>query len=293
MNRIFCPAQPTYHTAKLIFAALFLVVSLGACGSKNEPVLNAYRLIDEHRTDEAIELLENALQENPDNAEYKAVLASAYAHKSGVRIQNLVPAINQTDKLKNISDKLPVVSNEKSASENVNTSARNVVVLLSRFAYVFDAYSSIPVIEKTQANYLRHAIFLLNDIGSTIKPEDALYRAVLELVLFKHILAENIIGEFKDSENKNQNSCRIDLGNVNDTIVQLGKLVIDIYNDIGITQPRQAEAMKKSAAQVADLVSNFTIFTTTVTAIDEAANILLKQTALQNGFGKIIKCGGS
>ncbi len=276
----------------LAFSALF------GCGTKsesqqNDNVLKAYRLIDEQRTDEAIELLETSLTQDPSNTEYKKVLASAYAHKAGIKIQKLVPALNQSDKLKKLNDKLPELASSQSTTEKVNAGALNIALLLTRFAGFFEAYASVPMVDNSQAAYLTHAIYLLNDIGSQIKQEDVLYRAVLEIVLFKHILSDGLIGEFIAPKTKDEQTCRIDLGNVNDTIVRLGKLMIDVYNDIGFANPKQAGDMKKMAEQTSDSISNITIATTTVTVLDEAATLFLKQAALQNGFGKIIKCGGN
>lgn len=283
---------------KVTLVLSLAVSTLFGCGTKNESqqndtVLKAYRLIDEQRTDEAIELLESSLTQDPSNSEYKAVLASAYAHKAGIKIQKLVPVINQSDKLKKMNDKIPEIGSNQSTTEKVNAGALNIAMLLTRFAGFFEAYASVPLVDKNQATYLTHAIYLLNDIGAQIKQEDVLYRAVLEIVLFKHILAEGLIGEFIAPQTKDEQTCRIDLGNVNDTVVKLGKLMIDIYNDIGFANPKQAGDMKKMAEQTSDSVSNITIATTTVTVLDEAATIFLRQAAIQNGFGKIIKCGGN
>jgi hypothetical protein len=283
---------------QLTIAFLFFTLACFGCGHKNETqqennILKAYRLIDEQRTDEAIELLENSLAEDPQNTDYKSVLASAYAHKAGIKIQKLVPAINQAEKLKKIDDKSASTAEPHSAIEKVNADALNIAALLGKFAGFFEVYASIPLVSKEQGPYLSHAIYLLNDIGNTIKPEDVLYRAVLEIVLLKHILAENLVGEFVASPTKDKQTCLIDIGSVNDTVVTIGKLMIDIYNDIGFANPQQAEAMKKLANETSDSVSNITIATTTVTVLDEAATIFLKQAAIQNGFGKIIKCGGN
>ena len=271
---------------------------LFGCGNKkdnsrNDTVLEAYRLIDEQRTDEAIELLETSLSQEPSNTDYKAVLASAYAHKAGIKIQKLVPVLSQSDKLKKLNDKLSEVSKTESASVRVNAGALNIAVILAKFSGFFEAYASVPLVNKDQATYLVHAIYLLNDIGNKIKPEDVLYRAVLEIVLLKHYIAEGFIGEFIEPQTKGEQTCKLDLGNVNDTIIKMGKLLIDIYNDIGFANPKQAVDMKEMAEQTSDSVTNLTIATTAVTVLDEAANIFLRQAAIQNGFGKIIKCGGN
>ena len=277
---------------------LATLVMFGCAGSKNEgvrndTVLEAYRLIDDQRTDEAIQLLETSLVADPSKSEYKVVLASAYAHKAGIKIQKLVPMLTQSDKIKKLNDQSLDASLDDSVSGKVNSGALNIARLLTKFSGFFEAYALVPTVTKNQAVYLTHAIYLLNDVGNDLKPEDVLYRAVLETVLFKYFLAEGFIGELIEPKAKDQVSCRLDLGNVNDSIVKMGKLLIDICNDIGYVNPKQAVDMKKIAEQVSESVTNLTIATTAVTAADEAANIFLKQVAIQNGFGKIIKCGGS
>jgi hypothetical protein len=276
---------------------ILLISSCFGCADKNQnqrddTVLNAYRLIDENRDDEAIELLETSLGKDPSNYDYKAVLASAYAHKAGIKIQNLVPALQKSSQLKKLSDGSKSSSGETIGAK-VDSGALNIASMLSKFSGVLETYASVPTIDKAQSTYLIHSIYILNSLGSRIKSEDVIYRAVLEIVLFKHYLAENFIGEFVEPKIKDEVSCRIDLGNVNDSIIKIGKLLIDIFNDVGFANPKQAEDMKKLATETSDSISSLTIATTTVTVVDEAANIFLKQTAIQNGFGKIIRCGGN
>jgi hypothetical protein len=80
---------------------LVCIASCFGCGKKtnkneqDEVVLKSYRLIDSDRADEAIELLENHLSKDSTNNTYKSVLASAYAHKGGVKIQKFIPIVNQ------------------------------------------------------------------------------------------------------------------------------------------------------------------------------------------------------
>ena len=284
-------------TITLLFIGLFLSVLVLGCAKKEDKkedtVLKAYRLIDEQRTDEAIELLESAIAKEPSNTQYKAVLASAYAHKGGIKVQKLVPIINHSEKLKKLSEKLPEVNKSESHSQRVNQTALNLAALLLRFSGFLEAYASVPLVTKDQATYLRHAIYILNDLGDKVRQEDVLYRAILEIVLLKHILAENFIGEFMEPATKEEVTCRIDLGHVNDTAITLGKLLIDIFNDIGFSNPKQSEQMKRMANETSETISNLTIFFTSATVVDEASNIFIRQAAIQNGFGKIIRCNGS
>jgi hypothetical protein len=261
--------------------------------TQDDPVLEAYRLIDEQRTDEAIELLETSIANDPSNTTYKPVLASAYAHKAGIRIQTLIPFLVESEKLKKMDSKPSESSKLPTAGEQLNASVLSISQLLRSFSTASEVYASIPLISKKNLVHLNQAIFLLNDAGAKIKPEDALYRAVLEVVLFKYILAEDLVGEFAAPKEKNSQSCRIDIGNLNNSVIKLGRLLIDIYSDLGIANPKNAGDVKQMSAKTADAISNVTIATTTVTILDEASNLFLKQSIIQNGFGKIIKCGGS
>ena len=127
-------------------------------------------------------------------------------------------------------------------------------------------------------------------MGKKITPDDVLYRAVLEVILFKHILAENLIGDFVAPTEPGSSNCRVDIGHLNKTFISLGKLLIDIFNDIGHVRADQSESMKQMAQSTADAVSNLTLATTSIAVIDEASNILLKRTLFHQGLGKIIRC---
>lgn len=261
--------------------------------SMDDPILNSYRLIDEHRTDEAIELLESSSAEEPTRTDLKSVLASAYAHKAGIRIQTLVPVFFQADKVKKVEVSVEAEESKTlTAGQQLNHSVVSLGQLLKRFSGFSEAYASIPLVDRTRVIYLIHAIDVLNEIGPNLKPEDALYRAVLETILFKYILAEELIGEFMASGTNNEKNCHLNLGHVNDSVIKLGRLLIQVYTDIGTANPAMSADTKKISEKTADAVSNVTIATTAVTVLDEAATMFMKQTLIQNGFGKIIKCGG-
>lgn len=275
----------------LILSLSFVLLDAG-CGprghaQKNDTVLNAYRLIDDQRTDEAIAVLETALVNDRNNYEFKVVLASAYAHKAGIRIQKLVPAVVQINKVNKL-DRSPQDRKKLSVE---NAMALDIALLLNRFSAVFEAYASIPSVAEDQIIYLRHAIDLLNGTGAQIKPEDVVYRVALEIVLFKSALTQAVVGPSAEQTN-GQGVCLVNLTPLNASIVRLGKLLIDIYNDIGFINPRQAVGMKGQAEEVANAVSNMTIATTSVTVLDEAASMFLKRAAEESGFGKIVQCQG-
>ncbi len=280
----------------------FLFLACGfllGCQAKNtdhnvDPRLEAYRLIDEQRTDEAIELLETELQNDENNNELKVALASAYAHKGGIKIQKLVPIVSSIDKI-NKDRSAPIdTQKQKNLTEKTHASLINASLLLSQFSRFVEVYVAIPVADRNQADYIRHAILLFNEIESkNLKQEDVLYRLILEIVLLKHILVENFIGEFVPPKSADKKKCRLDLAMINHSIVGMGKLLIDIFNDAGFIRPQTANDMKKLASQTSDAVNDLTIFFTSATVVDDITEAFLSESLIQHGFGKIIKCGGN
>jgi len=277
----------------LVFLVCLSLVGCAKRGDKQEStVLHAYRLIDAHRTEEAIELLEKQSAREPENVELRVVLASAYAHMGGVKVQKLVAAINSGDKLERLNENLPAIDSKLSLSEQSDRVARNIATLMVRYAGVFQVYATVPTVTQQQAVYIQHGIDILSGLGSKLKPEDAIYKAVLEVVLLKHFLAENFFGEFSVPKTVNLKTCALNVDKLGDAAVVVGKFLIDIYNDIGYANPKQAEQMKKQADDTADIVSNLTMFLTSAAVLDQASSIYLREVAIMQGFGKMVKCSG-
>ncbi|OQW51111.1 MAG: hypothetical protein A4S09_10430 [Proteobacteria bacterium SG_bin7] len=257
-----------------------------------DPILEAYRLIDEQRTDEAIALLENELRKNDSNIELRVVLASAYAHKGGIKIQKLFPVVNSIDKINKSKEKLGDVSKQKNINEKTNTVLLNAANLMIRASRFLDAYAAIPAADRKQVEYIRHAILLLSEISNTaLKPEDVLFRAILEIVLLKHILAENFIGELSATDDPKK--CDLDIAKINSNIVVTGKLLIDIFNDIGFVKSTSATDMKHLTEETIDVVESLKSLFSAAEALDEVGKTFLNESIIQSGFGKMLKCGGN
>lgn len=283
-------------TISWLFIFFWGIFILG-CGNKEDhgsqdPVIKAYQLIDEHRTDEAITLLENELSDNPDNYQYKVVLASAYAQKAGIKIQKLIPLVKQFDGFKKANAASTSKNKKKSYSEQVNESVINTSIMLNTFANTLATYAAIPLLTAEQAVYLRYTIYLLNSVDNKdLNPEDVTYRAILEVILLKHNISEKLVGEFMEPAVKDEVHCRIDIGTLNDSIIEAGKLLIDIYNDIGFSNPKQAKKMQQLSQDTSEVISNISLATTALTVLDEVSMSFLKQSLIGYGFGKTIKCG--
>ncbi|MBT4760766.1 MAG: hypothetical protein HOO06_03625 [Bdellovibrionaceae bacterium] len=276
---------------------LILVVATTSCSDKRtgntSVVLSSYRLIDSGRTNEAIELLEAELEtESSVKVRYdiNMALASAYAHKSGINIQSLIPVLKKAETINTLKKTFSDEPKNNSTSAEVNMEARRVSYSLIKVSQAFEAYASIPVISVMKSNYIRKAIEILEEPGSSVNPEDALYRALIKIILFKHLLAENLLGEFIQPKNTAE-ECRINLGAVNDDIIELGKVLIDVFNDIGFANGSLAEDMRVLSEKTAEMVSSLTLGTTSLIVIDEASSVFFRRSIIENGFGKIIKCG--
>lgn len=281
---------------KLFLVALhvFLLIALPGCGQKKnsetaeqDVILKSYRLIDADRTDEAIELLERSLSEKPDHVPYRVVLASAFAHKGGFKIQKFVNLINKRNEFKRLKEVFKKQKSDPGASQSTALSIANI---LNGSALLFEVYANIPTLDETQAVYIRHSISILKDIGPTIAPGDALYKAVLEIVLFKHIFADQLVAEFAAPADRNEDSCRLDLARISDASLNLGKLLVDILDDLSIAKPNSVDSYKDLSAEVASSVSDVALALSAVTALEASAQLFLKQLAIQNGLGKLIKC---
>lgn len=283
------------HVSRFSILICLIAICFIGCAkenkAKNDPVLKAYRLIDEQRTDEAIELLEREIQSNPENAEYKVVLASAYAHKAGFKVQKLVGIIGQVDKIKDLKFDFLNIKPSGNRAEDSNLYTDLVSRVFKMFSDIVGIYSSIPTVNKEGAEYLRHSIYLLDESYSYLKPHDFLYKALLEVVLFKHVLAENFIGEI-GSIRVSTEDCKANFTKLNLGIVDSGKILIDILNDVGLALPNEAEKTAEISSQVSEAVSNLTLINTSLTVLDDASDLFLNRLANQYGFGKIIRCAG-
>ncbi|NCN40775.1 hypothetical protein GW916_05940 [bacterium] len=275
-----------------------MTLTFAAC-SKNQStdlnsedvILKSYMLIDSQRTDEAIDVLEIELSKNPGNQKVRSALASAYAHKGGIRVQKLVSAVAKVEALSDLSEAVLGRDEGISLSENIDKIALSTAKIFSHFSNVFALYESIPTVTKDESIYVSHAISLLDEIGDSIPQEDALYRAILSIVLFKHLFSENLIGEVLKTKFE-AGGCQLNIGEINDSIIKLGKLLLSILRDLKISNPSQAGDLEKVSDEISSTTSNLTLATSSLIVIDSAASVFLQQNFIENGLGKLIRCGG-
>lgn len=265
-------------------AVLMLSVVFSGCGQKaktqKDPVVESYRLIDENRTDEAIELLESELKANPtkdQKLKMKLALASAFAHKAGVRVNKLVNMVKKLEPVSKIELKRDPLEPSASANEKIDQQILGITQMIKAFSGVLDFYAAIPNLQQSSdVSFVKNAVSILEDIED-IKPEDALYRAILRIIVFKHSIAD-LIGQ---SSPLQMNDCKPDLLDLSARLSNAGYIFIELLSDLAIASPKQADALNSKASEIGSFVSDFSIFAATTTALDEVSTALAKNSIFE------------
>lgn len=278
------------ETILLLLVASFLVT--GGCApqkSMNEaPLTRAYRLIDSQRDDEAIEYLNQLIQKD-SNQDYQVALASAYAHKAGVKIQKFAGLVGDSQKISDLPQDLKLVDDkEKELTFKIDDFANNLSNLLVKYSKILTVYAAIPSVSSENSMYLEEAIKIMESIEKP-RPSDAIYRAILRVVQFKHFVAQNLVGSIVDSQQVVK-GCSLDLSAVNDSVVKLGHILVNILDDLAIANPSKAKDLAAQRAQIADETFSLTLVVTGTSVADEATNTFIKHVVVEESFGKLLKC---
>jgi hypothetical protein len=274
----------------LFFVSLAAVLSSG-CARDNKKkeddvILSAYRLIDADRDDEAIVLLEGKLDKG-ENAQYQAVLASAYAHKAGIKVQKLIPAVKLAGK---IPDVVKPKAEKKKTKEGAETDllaeqGSSILMMSSVFLEVFKA---IPSVTADGSVYLKHAIYLLDGLGNRQHKRDAVYRAVLNIVLLKRTITEEFVA--KIASGKKSGNCSVDVSHLNATLASVGSILVDIFTDVAYVDGKQKKAMLAAIDQTTAAVTSLSQASSDVSSTNSAYALLLKKSTIDAGFGKLLTC---
>lgn len=243
-------------------------------------------MIDAQQPDEAIRLLERALRDEPRNREYKVVLASAYAHRAGFKVQKLVPILKKAQDFQ----KLQGETSAGTEARNVKPLAFDAKSLISKAGALSEVFSSIPAVQVEQIPDLTHAIDLLGELGPEMLPADAVYRVVLEVILFKHYLVEKLLGDSPAKTNQELEACFIDSETFVETFQILSNLLLSIYSDLSIAHPSQSETMQRLSNETTDSVAAALKTTNSISTLDKNSLMFLKFTIIKAGFGKVIQC---
>lgn len=264
-----------------------LVVWLGCAkreSTEENTSLRAQRLIDEHRDNEAIALMEAMVKSHPNEPKYRVLLASAYAHKAGFNVQGIVPAYQRAQEFSRTMQ----LEIKMRASEDVDAYMFAYANIFRQFTSASSFFSSVPRLDKIQAIYMAHAISLLGDLGENLRPEDALYRAVLEFIYLKHqiskVAGSDLYAEYQEE------ACYETIKRVNREISGLGNLLGQIYGDVAKAMPSQAKEMQRLSELTKEMTEQIAKAVNSSKYLSEALRVYANDATVGQGFGKLIEC---
>ena len=280
----------------LLMIALLAFATACAPKKKTEekPLVKAYRLIDDQRTEEAIAYLEELLAKEPDNADYKVALASAYAHKAGIRVQTLAPVITAAKNANDLGEKLMAGLNALGPSDKktIGNYIGDLIEANHRILAVVGLIKAIPDVDGTGIQYIHQGLTLLDEIEK-IRPADAIYRAVLRIVELKHDLVSNGFTDTK-AVNALDATCAFDPTELRKVIARQSQLISKIVGDVAIAQPSEAKRLSEVQTKLVEQATELTsrLASTNLTNGDDPATVEIKRAMLNHGFGRLLKCGG-
>jgi hypothetical protein len=158
----------------------------------------AHDLIDKQKYDEAIELLTPRQQQNPDNIEYALILATAYAGKAGVHVEEIwgftlgyeTPyfKINNFDNEESLK-KYQILTQQVSKQNDQKWLMDFLKVVVAYEAFL-QRWQKIPEINDPLAlQNLQQAVLILD--GAQDK-KTSLYNFILRIILFKNKLQDGL-----------------------------------------------------------------------------------------------------
>lgn len=250
--------------------------------------LKAYRLIDAGHPLDAILYLENALESDPNNREYKFILASAYADRSGIKIQNLVPLVNEVVQMTKTENEDSNLKNEKNKIERIDLIAKLFSNILKKYSLAFHILATIPTVKTNEIIYLKHAIRLLEELLNEEKTQNiALYKAVLETIIFKYNLSSYMNDDDFSFLTK---KCQIDINKTFEFIDMFSESLTHIYQDLAIARPLQKDNYEKATEDMKEKTNIIKSFLISIETQDAITLENLKKIALQNQYGNLLLC---
>lgn len=272
------------------FVCLLLIgLALASCSKKEEPqestMMRSYRLIDEGRSDEAIDLLEQAEDENPKDIAIKVTLASAYARKANVRVQTLAPVVFAVQKYDALQDANAKGTSSSSAAKGVGL----VLSAIERVSSIWAIYAAIPNMEKDQLPYLKHAVQILDAVAGELTPKDHVYRGILKAVILKSVI-ENELMTSHDLTDETFDACKPNFVALQSALNDIAKVLNDILDDMVIANPHQKAAMEKVRTEMVNGFAKAGEAITSISGGDGSLEAVVRERAVAAGFGRAFQC---
>ncbi len=186
--------KPLIKNIDVFFLSLCLFAS--GCQQANSPV-NAQKnlqdrattLIEQDHNDEAIAIMQADLDVHPDSDTDRQILASAYANRSGIQIQDyygftisynsLISQANDVSSSEESTDLATILPGLTAAQKQLLQPLLQDLDLILKMS---NRIAQIPSVSESQVNDLTTAALVLEPANS---PGAHLYRVILEVILLK------------------------------------------------------------------------------------------------------------
>jgi hypothetical protein len=267
-----------------------------------DPLVNAYKLLDQGRSAEAVALLEQLHSENPNDKKTTVILASAYASLAGLQVYSfydlfydamfsrpwveLTKTKTKTMDMPTLNIPSPDELKKKTPSEVMNIVLQNFVKALGALSQISNILEKIPSLTAETKPYLEQAIILLDSID---KPEKAhaVFRALLRATYLKNMIATELSPD-STSDIVNYDStghCHFRPEMLSRGITEVGKIAGKLMNDLSIGFPKDKPTFVEAQATV-----NATM--QTVSATIDSFSTLKDQKEIGQSLDQIWGCGG-
>lgn len=242
----------------VLFVGLFVMISCTKSTpskSPESPVARATFYIDKGEYDIAIKLLEEVI-ETEDNPKVRLVLASAYAGRSGVRVEKYwdyligYDAFAKNPEGNQVQDVIPAQfvpevldAESKSLLNSYNKQIKEVLSLQVRA-------EKIPLIPDNQRAGISRARVLLEKLNN---PGARLYRSLLTAVAVKaeFMDGDKLVREWSEAQFDLCAPLATKIANWADKVLNL---ISDGLNDIGMAFPDQNEDYQSKRKEIATLL---------------------------------------
>ena len=243
-----------------VLACLTLVCALATGCTDNKakeqsppPLQTATQLIDQGRYDEAIQILEND-RAPQDDSKVTTALASAYAARAGVKVEDFWGFVIGYDRLLFASpasnDTVPMSIDVKSLPAGLSRSTvdflKNLNVNLSQVNSIIARIKQIPYVPAERRGDLNHAIGVLS---RTTQPGARLYRSVLSVIVLQ--------SEFKDLSPSLTEWAKSNYSLCDETLASFADLLVDVRDhlfwmtdDLAYAYPTKADQFHQLQTQI-------------------------------------------
>jgi len=240
----------------ILFPLLFLSLSCGSNSDSQNSTVRVDKAIAEGNYDLAIEILEGELAARPSDDQIRLELASVYAVRSGLPLNNfielgrtLVKTTRDVDryyeeKMAEILNQIKRHAKNQSEIDILNT-LEKVYSITLQLSTILRQFESVPVLRsQAQIKDVNLAIDVLSQSPSP-KGGLALYRALLRTALLRHRLEH-------DTDELKIRNCKINLSKASQLLTVIHQDVRDILWDLSLASvsPRRQMELKESVARL-------------------------------------------